>query len=40
MPQYAAFSLLRRELWHTVAAYEGQVGQVAYSASKGGVVGM
>ena len=24
----------------SVAAYEGQVGQVAYSASKGGVVGM
>jgi NAD(P)-dependent dehydrogenase (short-subunit alcohol dehydrogenase family) len=24
----------------SVAAYEGQIGQVAYSASKGGVVGM
>ena len=24
----------------SVAAYEGQVGQVAYSASKGGVIGM
>ena len=24
----------------SIAAYEGQVGQVAYSASKGGVVGM
>ena len=24
----------------SVAAYEGQVGQVAYAASKGGIVGM
>ena len=24
----------------SVAAYEGQIGQIAYSASKGGVVGM
>ena len=24
----------------SIAAYDGQVGQVAYSASKGGVVGM
>ena len=24
----------------SVAAYEGQVGQVAYSASKGGIIGM
>ena len=24
----------------SIAAYEGQIGQVAYSASKGGVVGM
>ncbi|NXX51920.1 HCD2 dehydrogenase, partial [Tricholaema leucomelas] len=24
----------------SVAAFEGQVGQVAYSASKGGIVGM
>jgi NAD(P)-dependent dehydrogenase (short-subunit alcohol dehydrogenase family) len=24
----------------SVAAFEGQIGQVAYSASKGGVVGM
>ena len=25
---------------HTLAAYDGQVGQAAYSASKGGIVGM
>jgi NAD(P)-dependent dehydrogenase (short-subunit alcohol dehydrogenase family) len=24
----------------SVAAYEGQIGQIAYSASKGGIVGM
>ena len=24
----------------SVAAYDGQIGQIAYSASKGGVVGM
>ena len=24
----------------SVAAYDGQIGQVAYAASKGGVVGM
>ena len=24
----------------SVAAYDGQIGQVAYSASKGGIVGM
>ena len=24
----------------SVAAYEGQIGQIAYSASKGGIVGL
>ena len=24
----------------SIAAYDGQIGQIAYSASKGGVVGM
>ena len=31
---------LNAKLAETVAAYDGQIGQAAYSASKGGIVGM
>jgi NAD(P)-dependent dehydrogenase (short-subunit alcohol dehydrogenase family) len=33
-------SLLRRELVSSLAAFDGQIGQAAYAASKAGVVGM
>lgn len=33
-------SLIHHTHYDSVAAYDGQVGQVAYSASKGAIVGM
>ncbi len=36
----STISSTQRTLTRHVAAFDGQVGQIAYSASKGGIVGM